>query len=176
MEKSLKSIAINNGIILGVILTVILVLIYTLNSELFLASWLGIVIILITIAFGILSSFKVKSLYNGYISFKGAFSAYFITVAIGSFFSVLIPYLLFSVIDPETGQFLNEKLIEITIETLQKFGMSEEVIEKSLQTAGEQDNFSLGVQLQTYLFRLVIFCIFGLISSLILKKTDPNAA
>ncbi len=176
MEKSTKSVATNYGIILGLTLATILVVIYALNPELFLAPWLGIMLVLVTIVFGIVSSIKTKALLNGFVTFRGAFSSFFITVAIGSFFSVLVPYILFSIIDPETGLFLNEKLVELTTETLQKIGMSEAMIEESLKTAGEQDNFSIGVQFQTYLFRLIVFCVFGLISSLILKREDPNAA
>jgi len=176
MEKSAKSIAINYGVILGVISSAILVTIYTLNPELFLAPWLGIVLVLMTIIFGILSSVKVKSSLKGFISFKGGFTSYFITVAIGSFFSIILTFLLFSVIDTETGLFLNEKLLEMTLETLKSIGMSEASIEQAMKQAGEQNNFSLGTQIQTYIIRLVIFCVFGLISSLILKNEDPNAA
>ncbi|WP_179339602.1 DUF4199 domain-containing protein [Winogradskyella ludwigii] len=176
MEKSLKSTAINYGVMLGVINSAVLVAIYTMNPELFLAPWLGIILFFMTIVFGIIASIKAKSILKGFISLKDAFAAYFITVAIGSLFAILLTALLFSVIDVETGQFLNERLIEMSIETLESLGMSQSVIDESIQKAAEIDNFSFGTQIQSYFVRLVIYCIFGLISSLILRRNDPNAA
>ena len=176
MEKSLKSIAVNYGIILGVINSAVLVLIYTMNPELFLAPWLGIVLFLMTIVFGIIASAKAKAILKGFISLKQAFTAYFITVAIGSFFAVILTVLLFSVIDVETGQYLNEKLMDMSLETLKSLGMSESIIEESMKKASEIDNFSFLTQIQSYFIRLVIYCIFGLISSLVLRRQDPNEA
>lgn len=176
MEKSLKSISINNGIILGIILSAIIVLVYVIDIELFLAPWLGIFIVLLSIGLGIFSSIKTKRAKSGFITFKESFSSYFITVAVGLIFPTIITYLLLTIIDPETGAFLNEKLVEITIEAFKNFGMSEENLEKTIAQTEGVNNFGLWPQTQGYLFRLVILSIIGLISSLVIKRNDPNAA
>lgn len=174
MWKSAKSTAVNFGLILGIVITAILLIVYMVNPELFLSPWIGIIIILLIIIFGIISSVKVKFSQNGIISLKETFTAYFITVAIGSLFSVIITFLLLSVFDPETGYMLNEKLIEMSAKTMQSVGRPEAEIKKMIEEAKNQNSFSLGKQLRTYFSRLVIYCIFGLISSFALRREEPK--
>ena len=83
MEQQLKSSAVNYGIYLGLSLAVISVLIYVINVEYAIAWWIGIIVLLIVLAFGIVSTAKAKDFLNGFISFKQAFSSFFITIAIG---------------------------------------------------------------------------------------------
>ena len=55
MEKSLKFIAKNFGLYLGITLTVLMILAYLVNLDLFVNFWYGISIYLITIIFGIIA-------------------------------------------------------------------------------------------------------------------------
>ena len=57
--------------------------------------WLGIGILLAVIAFGVVSTAKSKSIMEGFLTFKEAFSAYFITVAVGIIISQVVSFILF---------------------------------------------------------------------------------
>ncbi len=176
MEKSIKSSGLNYGIYLGIVLTLITVVVYALNTELFTKWWLGIITFLIIIIFGIIASVKARGLLGGFISFKNAFASYFITIAVGTLISTIIGILIFNIIDPEAAEFINEKIIEMTGETMEKFGAPEASIDEAMEKMQDQDNFSIAAQLKSFVFRLAFMSIFGLIVALAVKKTDPNAA
>ena len=58
---------------------------------------------------------------------------------------------------------------------MERFGAPQETI-TALEEASKKDNFSVGMQLQSYVFRLVGYVIVGLIVALIVKKTDTSEA
>ena len=172
MEKSLKSISINNGLTLGLVLSVITVLVYAVNLDLFTKWWLGIILFLIAIGLGAYSAVKFKQ-QQGYLSFKEAFSAYFITIAIGTLIGTVVGIVIFTFVDPDAAQYLNEQILILTKETMENFGMPEEAMQEALMEAEKTDNFSLAAQAQAYVVRLVIYAIVGLIVALIVKKNNP---
>ena len=83
MENSIKSSAINYGLYLGGALSLITIAIWFIDINLMANMWLGILILLAVVAVGVVSTAKAKSIQEGFLSFKEAFSSYFITVAIG---------------------------------------------------------------------------------------------
>ena len=173
---NIKKSAANYGIILGVIVTLISVLVYSLAMDIMIEWWYGIIMFLIALTVGILSTAKAKSLLGGFISFKEAFTAYFITIAIGLFISVLVGILLFVVIDPDAAVTLQEKVIESTVGMMERFGAPEESVNEVITNMEGQNSFSAGNQLQSFLIQLVFYSVFGLLVALIMKRKDPNAA
>lgn len=167
--------AINYGVVLGIILAVITALMYALNTELFTKWWIGIITLIIVVVTGIVSTAKSKSLLGGFMSFKEAFSSYFITVAVGLLISTAVGILLFTIVDPELADYLNERTIEITREFMEGFGAPEEEINKALADLEGKNNFSLVNQLKSYAFGLIFQAVIGLLIGLIFKKKDPNA-
>ena len=83
MEKSLKSMASNYGLYLGVALTLLTVLSYALDLSLMTNMWYGIFILLIVIVFGVISVAITKLAHNGFASFILGFSSYVIRVVFG---------------------------------------------------------------------------------------------
>lgn len=172
---STKQSALQYGYILGGILSLITVLMYALNPELFTKWWMGIITLLIVIAVGIVSTGKAKGLLGGFISFKEAFSAYFITIAVGLAISTVVSILLFTVVDPDLAAYINERAIEMTREFMERFNTPEAEMEKALAEMEGVDNFSAINQVKSYFMRLVGFAVLGLLVALILKQKDPNA-
>ncbi|VAV84220.1 hypothetical protein MNBD_BACTEROID02-799, partial [hydrothermal vent metagenome] len=121
MEKSIKSSAINYGVYLGGLLALITVLIYAININLMVNMWIGIVLLIVIVGFGIVSTAKSKSLFEGFLSFKQAFSSYFITVAVGIAISTAVSAILFNFIDPEAAEVIKEKTVETMIAMLEGF-------------------------------------------------------
>ena len=176
MEPTTKSSATNYGIYLGAILSLITVLIYAVNLDLFTEWWLGIILFLVVVACGVVSAVKSRTILNGFISFKQAFTSYFITIAIGTLIATVVGIAIFTFIDPEAATYLNEQILLVTKQTMQRFGMPQEAMQAALEEAATKDNFSLGMQSQAFAFRLAFYAVIGLIVALIVKKTDEKEA
>jgi len=175
METSTKSSAINYGLYLGGILALITLLGYALYIDLLTKWWLGIILFVVIIIFGIISAIKSKKMQNGIISFKEAFSSYFITVAIGIIISMLISIILFNYVDPEAAITLKEKTIEATIQLMRNFNAPEEAVEQTLEQMEAQKNqFSILPQLQSNAIFLVIQSLIGLFIALIVKRNPET--
>ena len=177
MEKSIKSSAITYGVYLSCVLALFTVLGYVIKIEILVNFWLTMLILpLIIIVFGIISTAKAKGLLSGFINFKQAFSSYFITVAIGIMISTLVTIILFNFIDPEAAEQLKELMIEKVVVMMEKFGAPEEATTEAITQIENQDTFGLGTQFKSLAQSLIFFAIIGLIVALSFKKTDPNAA
>ncbi|HAT63984.1 MAG TPA: DUF4199 domain-containing protein [Flavobacteriaceae bacterium] len=174
-QKLVRKSSINYGLITGGVLALTTTLMYVLNTELFTVWWIGILTILFVIIMGIIATAKSKSLLGGIMTFRQAFSAYFITVAVALFISTALGILLFTIIDPELADFLNEKIIEITRDFMERFGAPESEIDKALAELEGKNNFSAGNQLWSYIKGLIFQAVLGLLVALIFKKKDPNA-
>ncbi len=169
-----KKNALNHGVILGLMLALSTTIMYAFNTELFLKWWVGIASILLTVVMGVISTAKSKGILGGYISFKQAFSSYFITCAIGLAISTLVGILIFSIVDPDLGQYLNERSMEIAREFMERFGTPQEEIDKVMAEAATKDNFSVANQTKSYISFIIFQAVIGLLIGLIFKKKDPT--
>ncbi|MBD3889893.1 DUF4199 domain-containing protein [Olleya marilimosa] len=175
MEKTIKSIALNFGIYLGVILSSATVIAYATNLELLTQPWLGITLFIAIIVLGIISIIKSKSALGGYISFKDAFTSYFITVLVGILINAVISVIIFNFIDPEAAITLKELVIEKSIDLMRSFNTPEDAIAEALtQMENSPSQFAIGSMIQSLLIQLVIYSVIGLIVSLIMKKTNED--
>jgi hypothetical protein len=176
MEKSLKSIATNYGLYLGVTLALITVLTYAVQLELLSNMWLGIAILVVIIVFGIISVAKVKQAQNGFASFKESFTSFFITVLIGFLISTIVSFLIFNVVDPEAAEILKQKTIEQTVEMMEGFNAPVESIDQTVENMESQNQFGIAGMLKNLAFQLVLFSIIGLIVAAAMKKNNPDEA
>lgn len=172
--NSTKKSAINYGLILGAVLALMTTLMYVIDIMLLTKWWIGILSFLLSIVIAIVSVAKAKGILGGVMSFKEAFTVYFITVALGFFISTLVGILIFNIFDPELAVFLQEKSLEITAEFLQKFGTPQAEIDKQMAKMAEQDNYSIVSQLKNYVFGLAFISVIGLLIALIFKTKNPN--
>ncbi|WP_299116606.1 DUF4199 domain-containing protein [uncultured Winogradskyella sp.] len=177
MEKSLKSSSLNYGMYLGLILSAFTIIAYALNIELLVNFWIMLLLLpLVAIVFGIISTAKAKSILGGFMSFKQAFSSYFITVAIGMIISSLVSIVLFGFIDPDAATMLQEIGMEKARAFMESMGAPESEINKAMAKAAEEDAMSISSQLYNIAKGLIFYAVIGLIVALIMKKKDPDAA
>ena len=177
MEKSFKSIATKYGLYLALILSSITIIGYAVYLDLFTKWWLGIGQLLLVIIFGIISSVKARGILGGFISFKDAFTAFFITIAIGIVIPALIGLIIFNFVDPEAATILQEKIVENQLKMMENFGAPQEAIDQAMKQMEEQGSFfSVSNSLKSIAYQLLGFSIVGLIVALVVKKSDPNAA
>lgn len=170
----MKSSAINYGLYCGVILAAFTILAYAFNLSLFSNIWFGLTLLLVTVIIGLVSSAKAKSLNNGFLTFKEAFSSYFITIAIGILISTIISFILFAYIDPDAAETIKQETIEVTITSMERFGAPDEEIEKRIKTIEEADGYSISAAFQGYIKQIIFFSVIGLIVALIMKKNNPE--
>ena len=175
MENSIKSSAINYGLYLGGLLSLIIVSIYAIDLGLMVNMWIGIGILLVIVGFGVVSVAKSKSLLEGFMSFKQAFSSYFITIAIGLLINVVISAILFNFIDPEAADIIKEKTVEITIKMMEGFNTPAEAIAEAVENIESQNQYSIVNMIKSLVWSLVLQSIIGLIVAAIMKKTNPDA-
>ena len=176
MEPTNKSNSINLGLYLGATLAAIVVLVYAVNLDLMVEWWLNVALLAVVIAFGVVAAKRAKNNNGGFLSFKEAFVNYFITIAVGTAISTVIGIVIFNVVDPEAAAHLNEQILLKSKQMMEGFGMPQEAMAAALDEASKKDNFSIGSQLQSYVFSLALYAVIGLIVALIIKKNDTSKA
>jgi len=175
MEKSIKSSAINYGLYLGGALSLITIAIWFINLNLMANMWLGIFLLLAIIAFGVVSTAKSKSLNGGFLSFKEAFSSYFITVAIGIAISTVVSMILFNYVDPEAGKQIQQITIDATVNMMEGMGAPAETIAEQVEKIESQNQYSLINTAKSLAWGFLFQAIIGLIVAAIMKKSNPDA-
>ncbi|MBF6641093.1 DUF4199 domain-containing protein [Flavobacterium sp. J49] len=174
MNEIIKKNGVNFGIILGLFSVLYTTAIYVTDLELFTSWWLGLVSFAISITIGIVLVSKTKKQLSGIISFKDAFTVYFISALIGSFISTIYNYVLFNFIDTEAKETIKEITMKYTAEMMEKFGTPAAAINETMTKLAETDNYSLGNMLFGLAVVLVIQAIFGLILAAIFKSKSSQ--
>ncbi|ALM48403.1 hypothetical protein AMR72_05520 [Flavobacterium psychrophilum] len=173
MNEIVKKNGLNFGVILGIVSILITVIIYVTDPTKFVSIWVGLGIILMNLIFGIFVIAKTKQALGGFITFKEAFTVYFITMALASLISIIFMYLLFNFIDPSIKETIMVATTEMTVNMMKNMGVKTEEIRKTVEAMREVDNFSILKQLQSYLGGLLIHTIIGLIVAAVMKKNNP---
>jgi len=177
MEKSLKTIAANYGLYLGVTLALISVIAYAVNLDLYTQIWFGLSLLVVIIFFGIISVLNTKKANGGFLSFKNAFTSYFITILIGMVISTVVSIMIFNIIDPDAAADLQVKVIDAQIARLEAYNVPADVIDQTMEKMEQQGNmFSIGNVLQSLVFQLIGFSVVGLIVAAVMKKNNPDEA
>jgi len=174
MTEAIKKNGINFGIILGIFLIIKTVIMYAVSLDLFLNSWLGFLRMLVIIGLGIFAVVKAKHALNSYITFKEAFTAYFITIVIGILCYTLIIIALFNVIDTEAGQALNDKFLEAKLEMMKMFSNDSKLMRETIEQDKKMPTLSIVSQLMGLGVSIIGYSLVGLIVAAIMKKNKPE--
>lgn len=163
------------GLILGVFSILATTLMYVIDLKLFVNIWIGLVLFFVSLTIGIVSVARSKKEIGGFITFKEAFTAFFITMAIGLALNILFSILLFNVIDPGAAITIRENIIEYTVNMLQKAGTPTAKIKEQIETMRSTNSYSIGNQIQTYFWFLLFYIIVGLLVAVALRnKTSQD--
>lgn len=170
MNEIIKKNGVSYGIITGVVSALITTAIYSIDLNLFVKWWLGIIIFLVYIVIGIVLLSKTKKELKGIFSFKEAFTTYFISAVIGILISVGFNILLFNIIDPSAKDAINEIVIKYTAETMEKFGAPSSAINEAVKKMQENNPYSTIELLKGSAFSIAGSALFGLLLALIFKS------
>lgn len=173
MNEIIKKNGITFGIIIGIFSILVTTLIYVIDLNLFVNVWLGLSTILIYLIIGVVVVAKTKKQLKNQITFKEAFTVYFIAAVIGGLLSTLFQILLFNVIDPVAKETIKELSIQYSTQMLEKFNAPSATINETVEQLRNTDNYSPGNLLKGFAFSLIISAIYSALLGLIFKsKTD----
>jgi hypothetical protein len=173
---SLVSHAIRHGAIMAIISIIITLLFYAIDYAL-LADWkIGILFLLIFLGYVIYAGINYRNSIGGFLSYGKAFQHGFLVLASAGLISILFQMLLYNVIDPDMPQ----KLADITVENTEKmmagFGAPQDAIDKQLDQMKEEmpKRFQPMGLLISYLWALLIYAIISAITSIFVKRNEPE--
>ncbi len=170
MNEIVKKNGITYGIILGVFSVLVTTLIYAIDITLFTSWWVGVLSLLVYLAIGIILLINTKKQMNNVISFKEAFTTFFLAAVIGGTISVVFNILLFNVIDPSAKETVQQLTMEYTSKMMQNFGARSSDINEALAKMAETDNYSPLNQLKGLVFSFIFSALLGLLLALIFKS------
>jgi len=174
MTESVKKNGVNYGLILGLFSILATAVIYAVDLSMFTSIWLGLILFVIGMTIGIMAVAKTKKVLGGYITFKEAFTTFFIVMLIGLLSNMIFSYILFNLIDPAAAETIKDNLIEMTVSLGQKFGTPSEELKTQVEAIRDTDNYSLISQLKTLMGSLLFYIVIGLIVAAIMKKNKPE--
>lgn len=173
--ENLRKNSVRFGMFLGLFLIVVTTIMYAIDLSLFTKPWIGVVNLIVVTLFGAFAGIAYKKQQSGFLTFKEAFTAFFITVVVGFLLSTLYTILLFNLIDPAAKSVITENVIKYTVDMMQKFGAKAADINKIIEDMKNTDSFGAVGQLKGFAINLVIYSIIGLITALIVRRERPQS-
>ncbi|MBN8704101.1 MAG: DUF4199 domain-containing protein [Bacteroidetes bacterium] len=152
----------------------LVITIYLLGPSAMGSMWLGIGMMVMYIAIMVGLAIWYRKQLGGYATLKQLFVFLFVVMIVGGIFSGLLNLLLYNVIDPELEAKTKDVMKQAMIERLEKYGMSEDVIEESVNRIDEQEFGSFKALLNSLFGGAIMAAIFGVIISLIFRKNKPE--
>jgi len=165
------------GLICGVIGVVITILMYVIDYALMVQLKMLFISLGIYLSLVVYAGIDYRKSIGGFISYGKAFlhgmTIFAIMGLIGSIFSILLNY----VIDPELPQKLTEAALENQRVMMENFGAPEDAIEKGLEEARvrTENQYKISGIAMGYIFILIFSAIMSLITSLIVRKNQPES-
>ncbi|KOS06191.1 hypothetical protein AM493_09230 [Flavobacterium akiainvivens] len=172
MNTLVKKNGITFGIAIGLLSIFIYTLYYIVDLELFVNFWIGIILFLVNLGVGIFAVAKTKKDLGGYISFKEAFTTFFIVFAIGVAITTIFSIILFNFIDPAAAEAIKEHLIDFSANMMAKTNAPASEIKKTIDAIKENDSYSIKNQLFGYIWSLLTYTVIGLIVAAAMKKNN----
>ena len=157
-------------IVLGT-LFVITAILYVINIEYFYNGLKTAIFFPIIIGFGIYSVFSSRNHLKKIISFKEAFAAYFICVAVGYLITTIGDIVIFKFIDPKAANLINEESMILTKQGLEIMQVKANDIDIALENMQNNPVYSYSNIISNYFIILLINAVFGMIPALIFKKS-----
>ncbi|GAB5556540.1 MAG: DUF4199 domain-containing protein [Schleiferiaceae bacterium] len=173
MNPIVKKYAVKHGLIVGGIAALYTLIAYIVDPTLFVNWYMGIALMVVNFVILVMATVNTKKEQGGFINFKDAFSAFLVAALVGTLISTTVNIMIFNVVDPDFKEEITELTIEASVEMMENFGADEAAIEQGIAQIEENDQFSLGKQLQGVLWAIIGYAIVGLILAAITKKEKP---
>ena len=173
--ESLYRHAARHGGMVGVLMVMVTIVVYMISISFMGSLWFVLLAFAFYIGYVIWAGIGYRNATGGYLSFGRAFVHGFMVLAVASFINLLFGLLLYQVIDPDLATNLVDAIISNTEESMRNFGAPEDRIEE--QMAGMRssmgDNFTPLGQVKNYFTGLIWNAVLVLITSLVVRKSEP---
>lgn len=171
MTDIIKKTGFQIGLLLGFLLILLSSYIYFVDLSLLTNVWAGVSTLILTVICGIISIVVIKNKLDGFITFKEAFSGYFITILTGSLLSCLFLLVIYNlVLMPETKANIILAMRDFDISLLKQNLMPQENINKTLEVYKTLNPFSTNTVLSSSIKYLLRDCLIGFLVALIFRN------
>ena len=163
------------GAILGGISIAIVVIFYVVSLS-FLGNWKFLVMVLcIGLGMVIYAGINFRNEGDGFLTYGKAFMHGFAVLAISGLIGTFFNIILYHVVDTDLPQKMTDVIIQNTEEMMTGFGAPQASIDQTV--AGMRDempgNFTIGGLAYGYVKALIWYAVIALLTSLIVRKTQP---
>lgn len=168
-----KNFGITYGLIYGVVAILMTVVLYLFGVKAFTSpvAYIGFVI---PIVIATLAAKAEKKANGGFLEFGAALKTTFTCLVIGTLLSTAFSYVLFNFIDIPFREALAQETSEATARMMEKFGASQDDIDKAMADAQTTNNFSFSKQALGFAFSCIFWFLVSLIISAIVKRKKPE--
>ena len=161
------------GVKLGTLLFIITAIIYIIDINYFSNFLLMLVVYRVpVISFGTYAIINNKKLNNGFLSFKEAFTSYFLCIVLGYFIYNLGIIAIFKFIDPVAAEIINENTMVAMKEWMKSFGATLEMISATMEEMQKSNPYTYSNIITEFFSRLLMNAIFAIPLALILKNQN----
>ena len=161
------------GLICGGISIVFTLLLYMGGVKWFVhpIAWTGLALPIVVAVLGGLAQKKAN---GGFLTFAEGLKTTFTVFVIGSLVATVFQYVLFNIIDVPFREALAQETAEMTAKMMEKFGASQENIDKATTEAMNGNNYSIAKMALSFAFGCILWFLFSLIIAAIIKKKKPE--
>lgn len=173
---SLVNHALKHGMILGAISIVIVVLFYVIDSSIMVSfKFLGLMLV-VGLGYVIYAGINFRSEGDGFLSYGKAYQHGFLALAVSGVIGTIFGIILYQVVDPDLANRMTEAIIRNTEEMMAGFGAPQESIDKAIEDMRTDlpSQFTVGGQALTFLKSLIWYAIIAAITSLFVRKNQPE--
>lgn len=160
---------------MGGISILMTLIIYVIDYTL-LADWkVGIFMLIVFLGFVIYAGINYRNEVGGYLSYGSAYQHAFVTMAVAGLIGIIFSLILYTVIDTDLPAKLVDAALEKTEQMLTGFGLEEDKIDEQISKM-RQDmpaQYTVVGQLKAYGIGLIIYAVISLITSFIVRKSEP---
>lgn len=165
---------VKGGIMLSAVSIIITMLTYIINVEIMVEWWFGLISLAISISLLIYIGIGYRNSIGGILSYGGAFKFSFFVMTVSYVIGIGFQILLYTIIDPDLPELITQLTVEKTVEMMESFGTSQEIIDASIEGVEEgiKNSTTASGIIKSSPWGLIILAIFSLISSFFIKKNE----
>ncbi|KUF39056.1 hypothetical protein AS361_04210 [Myroides marinus] len=175
MKNAVNKVGVTFGIVLAIYFTLFNCVLFFTDKTLLANTFAGFFNIAIITIFGVVTIYNARKKAGGYVTFREAFTPYFIAIVIGLTVNYILYNILFNVVDPSAKEVLGKQLYEMLVKTLDGSGLAPEQIAEQLKKAKESNPFALQSQLFLWAGSILRYSILGLLLAAIFKNKSEFA-
>ncbi|AJH15943.1 DUF4199 domain-containing protein [Myroides profundi] len=170
MKNPVNKVGITFGIILAIYYTLFNSVIFFTDKALFANTFAGFFNMGVMVILGILTIYFARKKAGGYVTFREAFTPFFLMVIIGVTVNIIIYNILFNIVDPSAKDEISKSLYEMLIKTLDGSGLPQEQINEQLEKARNINQFAPKSQLFLWAGSVLRNSILGILLAAIFKN------